>query len=67
LNDSFLSFLRREWGATTFILTVVLGLVVVPVALALGNHSQGGGGTPANNPPVASSPRTSTPSASPTP
>jgi hypothetical protein len=29
--------LRREWGAVTFVLTVVAGMVVVPIALYLAN------------------------------
>ena len=31
--------LRREWGAVTFVLTVVAGMVVVPVALYFANVS----------------------------
>jgi hypothetical protein len=30
-------FLRREWGAATFVLTVIIGLVAVPLALYIGN------------------------------
>jgi hypothetical protein len=26
------TFLRREWGAVTFVLTVIIGMVVVPLA-----------------------------------
>jgi hypothetical protein len=63
LNDSLLSFIRREWGASTFVLAVAVGIIVVPIALAFGNH--GLAQTP-TNPPLASSPRTSTPSSSPT-
>jgi hypothetical protein len=33
------SFIKREWGAITFVLTVLVGLVVVPVTLYL--ESQG--------------------------
>ena len=29
------SFLRREWGAVTFVLTVAVGAIVVPFALWL--------------------------------
>jgi len=32
------SFLRREWGAVTFVLTVLLGIIIVPLALILGKH-----------------------------
>jgi len=51
------TFLRREWGAATFVLTVVIGLVAVPLALYLGNQNPS---LPVNVP-VASSPRTATP------
>jgi len=33
------SVLRREWGAVTFVLTVLVGVVLVPVALYLTNVS----------------------------
>jgi hypothetical protein len=29
------NFVKREWGAITFVLTVLIGLVVVPIALYL--------------------------------
>jgi hypothetical protein len=32
-------FWLREWGATTFVLTVLIGLIVVPVALFFGHRS----------------------------
>lgn len=32
-------FVRKEWGAVTFVLTVLVGLIVVPLALYLGNHN----------------------------
>jgi hypothetical protein len=32
------SFIRREWGAVTFVLTVFLGIIIVPLALILGRH-----------------------------
>jgi len=50
-------FLRREWGAATFVLTVIVGLIAVPLALYLGNQNPS---LPVNVP-VASSPRTATP------
>jgi len=31
--------LRREWGAVTFVLTVVAGMIVVPLALYFANVS----------------------------
>jgi uncharacterized membrane protein YjjP (DUF1212 family) len=33
------SFLRREWGAVTFVLTVLIGLIVVPLALYFENQA----------------------------
>ena len=61
--------LRREWGAVTFVLTVVAGMVVVPVALYFANISPTPITTPNLN--TSSSARSSsvhspTPSASPT-
>jgi hypothetical protein len=32
-----LSFLRHEWGAVTFVLTVLLGIIIVPIALYFGH------------------------------
>jgi len=32
---------RREWGAVTFVLTVLAGLVIVPVAFVFLNHGAG--------------------------
>lgn len=33
--------LRGEWGAVTFVVTVVLGMIVVPLALYFANVSPG--------------------------
>ena len=33
------SIVRREWGAASFVLTVLIGLIVVPLALAFLNHN----------------------------
>jgi len=33
------SFLRREWGAITFVVTVFAGAIIVPLALILNNQS----------------------------
>lgn len=33
------SFVKREWGAVTFVVTVALGIVIVPAALYFGNQS----------------------------
>jgi hypothetical protein len=35
------SVLRREWGAVTFVLTVIVGMIVVPLALYLANQGPG--------------------------
>lgn len=56
--------LRREWGAVTFVLTVVAGLIVVPVALYFANVGPGQIATPNLN--TSSSARASS-VASPTP
>jgi hypothetical protein len=32
------SVLRKEWGAVTFVLTVIVGIVVVPLALYFTNQ-----------------------------
>jgi len=32
------SVLRREWGAVTFVLTVLVGAIIVPVALYFTNQ-----------------------------
>jgi hypothetical protein len=40
------SFARREWGAATFVLTVLVGMVVVPAALYFGNQSAASASTP---------------------
>lgn len=31
-------FVRKEWGAVTFVLTVLVGMVIVPIALYLANQ-----------------------------
>jgi hypothetical protein len=31
------AFVRREWGAVTFVLTVIVGMIVVPLALYFTN------------------------------
>ncbi|MHB8611521.1 MAG: hypothetical protein ACYDAL_03690 [Candidatus Dormibacteraceae bacterium] len=42
------SVLRREWGAVTFVLTVIVGMIVVPLALYFTNQ----GPAPIAAPPV---------------
>ena len=65
------SFLAREWGAATFVLTVLVGIIVVPIALVVGNKPTAPPALPATPTPTVSataSPATSrSPVASPTP
>jgi hypothetical protein len=35
------AFVRREWGAVTFVLTVIVGMIVVPLALYFANQGPG--------------------------
>jgi hypothetical protein len=49
--------LQKEWGAVTFVLTVVVGMIVVPLALYFTNVGPGAIATP--NIPTASSARAS--------
>jgi hypothetical protein len=49
--------LQREWGAVTFVLTVIVGMIVVPLALYFANLGPGAIVTP--NIPTASSARAS--------
>ena len=58
------AFLRREWGAVTFVLTVVVGLIVVPLALFLTNQGPSNVTLPSTH---VSSPRITTPSPKTTP
>jgi len=38
--------LRREWGAVTFVVTVIAGMIVVPLALYFANQGPGPVATP---------------------
>ena len=60
------TFLRREWGAVTFVLTVIIGIVIVPLALYLAHQGPATVRVPTIT--TVSSPRTTTPTpaASPT-
>ena len=49
------SFVRREWGAVTFVLTVFVGMVVVPLALYFNNVGPSPVTGPAITSPTASS------------
>jgi hypothetical protein len=51
------SVLQKEWGAVTFVLTVIVGMIVVPLALYFANQGPGVIATP--NIPTASSARAS--------
>ena len=57
--------MRREWGAVTFILTVIVGMIVVPLALYFAN--QGPNAVLVPNVPTTSSPQASGVHTSPTP
>jgi hypothetical protein len=62
-----LSFLRREWGATTFVLTVLVGMIIVPLALTFGHQgtSPGSSGPATTSTAPASASPSATPSTSP--
>ena len=57
--------MKREWGAVTFVVTVIVGMIVVPLALYFAN--QGPNALLVPNTPVTSSPRASGVLTSPTP
>jgi hypothetical protein len=61
------SFLRREWGAVTFVLTVLIGLIVVPAALYFEHPgTKAASSVPAASAPASPAPsRSGSPSASP--
>jgi hypothetical protein len=62
------SFLVREWGAVTFVLTVLVGVVIVPIALIVGNKPPPPPALPNPSPSVsASASPAASPSASPSP
>jgi hypothetical protein len=58
--------LRREWGAVTFVLTVLVGIIVVPAALYFANLGPGAVVVP-NIPTTSSARASSAHVASPTP
>jgi hypothetical protein len=60
------SFLVREWGAVTFVLTVVVGILIVPIALIVGNKPPPPPALP-NPTPTVSASASPSPSVSPTP
>jgi hypothetical protein len=59
------SFLRREWGAVTFVLTVLVGIIIVPVALYFGHAGTAAGSSGPATPITASASPSSSASASP--
>jgi len=59
------SFLVREWGAVTFVLTVLVGILIVPIALVVGNKPPPPPVLPNPSPSVTAS-ASSSPSVSPT-
>jgi hypothetical protein len=61
------SFLKREWGAVTFVLTVALGAIIVPIALILGNQAPAAAGITASPSPTVSAAASAPRTASPTP
>ncbi|HXM56880.1 MAG TPA: hypothetical protein VOB72_15885 [Candidatus Dormibacteraeota bacterium] len=62
------SFIAREWGAVTFVLTVLLGIIIVPIALVLGNKPPPPPALPNATPtPTVSAPASPAPTVSPTP
>lgn len=65
------SVLRREWGAVTFVLTVLVGMIVVPLALYFNNQGPAAIAAPPvviTTPATASSAQTASPArVSPTP
>jgi quinol-cytochrome oxidoreductase complex cytochrome b subunit len=68
-------FVRREWGAVTFVITVVVGMVIVPLALFFANQGPGPviippvhtASTPASGARTATPAHTNSPSPSPSP
>ena len=62
--------LRREWGAVSFVLTVLIGMIVVPLALYFTNQGPSAVTTPnltTTSSARASSVQTASPARSPSP
>lgn len=57
------SFIRREWGAVSFVLTVFLGVVIVPIGLYFGNQSPTTSGSAASAAAISTPTATATASA----
>jgi hypothetical protein len=60
------SFLVREWGAVTFVLTVLVGILIVPIALIVGNKPPPAPALP-NPTPTVSASASPSPTVSPSP
>jgi hypothetical protein len=60
-------FIVREWGAVTFVLTVFLGIVIVPIALVLTNHPAPPAAINTTPTPTVSASASPSPAASPSP
>lgn len=59
------AFVRKEWGAVSFVLAVIVGVIAVPVALFF--HNPSNQGAPHNNPAPVSTPASSARTSSPSP
>jgi hypothetical protein len=59
------AFVRKEWGAVSFVLAVIVGVIAVPVALFF--HNPSNTGAPHNAPAPVSSPATGARTSSPSP
>ena len=55
------SFVRKEWGAVTFVITVLIGLIVVPTALYFGNQSAASNAASGARTTISSTARTASP------
>lgn len=54
------SALKGEWGAISFVLTVLIGVIVVPIALYLAGQTPAPVSFPSPSPSAASGPREAT-------
>jgi hypothetical protein len=63
------AFVRNEWGAVTFVVAVIVGMIIVPLALFFANQGPGPLTVPSVNTvsSAASPARTATPSRTPSP
>lgn len=61
------SFITREWGAVTFVLTVLVGILIVPIALVVGNRPPPPPALPSSPSPTVSAAASPSPTVSPSP